>query len=204
MERIFTEIYRSNAWGSAESASGPGSTRKSTAALREALAAAFRELQVRVLLDAPCGDFNWIEPIADVMDHYIGVDIVPELVAKNLRRHAGPRRTFVKLDLSQDSLPRSDAVLCRDCLIHFSVADAERALANLRRSGARYLVTTTFVGGERVNADIETGQWRPLNLQRPPFSFPQPLRLIDERCLHTKGIYADKRLGIWPMADVPA
>lgn len=202
MERIFTEIYRSNAWGSEESASGPGSTEQSGASFRDDLLAVLQDLGACTLLDAPCGDFNWIGPVADALDQYIGVDVVPEIIAANLRRHAGPKRTFLRLELTHDRLPPADVVLCRDGLVHFSFPDLWRALANLRRSGARYLITTTFIG-DRENEEIATGGWRPLNLERPPFSFPPPERLIDERWL-TGGIYADKRLGVWRMGDVPA
>jgi len=203
MENVFTEIYRSNAWGGTESVSGPGSTQQRGASFRDDLLAALHDLGTRALLDAPCGDFNWIGPVADAIDRYIGVDVVPEIIAGNLRRHSGPNRQFLRLDLTRDPLPPADVVLCRDTLVHFSFADIWRALANLQRSDARYLITTTFIG-DRENEEIATGGWRPLNLERPPFCFPPPQRLIDERCWHTGGIYADKRLGVWRMGDVPA
>ena len=31
---------------------------------------------------------------------------------------------------------------------------------------------------------------------------PTPEQMIDEKCLHTGGIYADKRLALWRLADV--
>src|SRR5262249_44319665 len=96
----------------------------------------------------------------------------------------------------------ADLVLCRDGLVHLSAADIWRALRNFRRSGADYLLATTFIG-DRVNVDIATGEWRPLNMQRPPFAFPAPAALIDERCRHTGGIYADKRLALWRFEDLP-
>jgi hypothetical protein len=100
-------------------------------------------------------------------------------------------------------LPAADLVLARDALVHFSHNDIFQALANLRRTGANYLITTTFLG-DRCNEDIRTGEWRALNLQRPPFQLPAPLALIDEHCHHTDGIYSDKRLGLWRFADLPA
>jgi hypothetical protein len=44
------------------------------------------------------------------------------------------------LDLVRDPLPRADAVLCRDCLIHLSLEEGRRAPENIRRSGAAYLL----------------------------------------------------------------
>jgi hypothetical protein len=200
---IFSRIHRENAWGDAESVSGPGSTRARTAAFIDDLVTALRELEVRALLDVACGDFNWTGPVADAVDRYIGVDIVPALIEANRVRHGGPRREFLLLDVTRDLLPAADAVLCRDCLVHFSFADAGVALANIRRSGARYLIATTFVD-RPDNAEVRTGGWRTLNLEAAPFHFPPPLRLIDERRTADGGRYRDKRLGIWPVASLPS
>ena len=50
-----------------------------------------------------------------------------------------------------------------------------------------------------ANAEIETGDWRPLNLGLPPFGLPAPVRLIDEG---NRGDQSDKRLGVWRLADI--
>lgn len=202
MEQIFCDIYRVNAWGNDESVSGPGSTMKRGAAFIDELAHVLRILDVRSLLDAPCGDFNWVAPIAGRMEKYLGIDIVKELVLENERRYGSPNAGFLQMDVSCDPLPRADAILCRDCLVHFSHEDIWMTLNNVRRSQALYFITTTFVG-PRENENIKTGGWRPLNLQRLPFCFPEPLRLIDEHCDHTDGAYADKRLGVWRVLDLP-
>jgi hypothetical protein len=195
---IFSRIHRENVWGSPESASGPGSTQARAADFLDDLLATLHDLEVRVLLDAACGDFNWAGPVADAVDRYIGVDVVPDLIAVNRVRHADPRREFLRLDLTRDALPAADAVLCRDCLVHFSFADAWAAIRNVQRSGARYLIATTFVDRPR-NAEARTGRWRTLNLEAPPFNFPPPLRIIDERRTSDGGRYRDKRLGVWPL-----
>lgn len=196
MEEVFTAIFHDNAWGSAESVSGPGSTRERTAALVEDLRALLRQLGVRTLLDAPCGDFHWMGEAADAVESYIGVDVVGELVAENQRRFGNDRRRFLHLDLVRDPLPPADLILCRDCLVHFSFADVDRALAGFRASGAGYLLTTTFAG-ERKNVDVPTGAWRPINLELAPFHLPKPLLSLDERCTHSRGLYRDKRLALW-------
>ena len=53
------------------------------------------------------------------------------------------------------------------------------------------------------NEDIETGGWRPINLEREPFRLPPPIAYVDELCQHTNGIYADKRLGVWRLQEIP-
>jgi hypothetical protein len=199
---IFGRIYRENAWGDSESVSGPGSRQDRAIAFVDDLVAALRQLEVRTLLDAACGDFNWTAPVADAVDHYIGADVVAELIAANQARHASPRRTFLQCDLTRDALPAADAVLCRDCLVHFSLDDVWTALEHIRDSGARHLIATTFDDRTR-NDDVRTGGWRTLNMQAPPFAFPAPLLSIDERCMNGNGRYRDKRLGVWAVASLP-
>ena len=200
---VFGDIFRRNAWGDGESVSGPGSTRARGADFTADLLALLRRLDTRTLLDAPCGDFNWMAEVAGSVERYVGVDVVPELVEHNLRHHLTGRRSFALADVSRDPLPAADVVLCRDCLVHFSHRDVWATLANFRRSGSRYLLTTTFVARGR-NGDIRTGSWQPLNLQAAPFHFPPPLELVDERCTHTGGIYRDKRLAVWELASLPS
>jgi SAM-dependent methyltransferase len=202
MRRIFTKIYTSKSWGDCESASGPGSTRERAGAFLPDLIALVQKLGATTLLDAPCGDFNWAAPLADAVAHYIGVDVVEAAIAANQQRWSSPSRQFLCRDIVRDPLPSADVILCRDALVHLSHADILAALANMRHSGAEYLILTTFIG-DRSNPDIRNGEWRPLNMEREPYSYPPPRELIDERCHHTGGIYADKRLGLWPTSDLP-
>ncbi|MBB5849959.1 class I SAM-dependent methyltransferase [Amycolatopsis umgeniensis] len=195
----FTYIFRSRLWSSS-SVSGPGSESVQTRRLRELLPGLLDRFGVRTLLDLPCGDFGWLSEVDLALERYIGADIVPDLVELNATRFRDdPVREFRVLDLTDDPLPSVDLVLCRDCLVHLSFADIERALRNLRRSGSRYLLTTTFTE-LGTNADIATGDWRPVNLCREPFGFPEPLAVLVEGCTEENGAYADKSLGLWEIA----
>jgi hypothetical protein len=190
--RIFRLIHKHNLWGNAASVSGSGSTLESTEAIRQAIPGLLQSLAVRSLLDAPCGDFFWMRrmELPEVM--YVGIDIVPTLIQENQSLYGGPSRRFEVRDL----------VLCRDCLVHLPFAEALAALRNFRRSGAQFLLTTTFDERSK-NHDIAPGEWRPLNLRLPPFNFPAPLSAIDERSTENGGIYSDKRLALWKFDDLP-
>jgi hypothetical protein len=199
----FSYIYDTNLWGAA-SRSGIGSDLDATARIRAALPDMVRELNARVLLDIPCGDFGWLSQTELAVDEYIGADIVPAIVERNRSQYGHDRRRqFVQRDITRDPLPRADVVLCRDCLVHLSNADVFRAFQNLKRSGGRYLLTTTFVELDG-NADITSGDWRPLNLRLPPFTLPEPLRVILEGCTEESGAYADKALGLWEVDALPS
>jgi hypothetical protein len=185
-----------------ESLSGPGSSLAQTVELRQRLPLLLEQLRIRSLLDAPCGDFNWMRSVRLEIDACVGVDFLEELVTENQRRDGTPSRTFRRLDLRADPLPAMDAVLCRDCLVQMSFTDALAVLRNFKRSNARYLLTTTFPGRQE-NLDTSRCQWRPLNLELPPFGFPPPLRTITEKCSEAGGAYQDKTLAVWALSALP-
>lgn len=197
---IFSDIYRKNYWGSADSRSGAGSDLAQTEELRRNLPILVNEFGIRSMLDIPCGDWHWMKEVALGID-YTGADIVPELIERNQLQYGDGRHRFVSLDLTKDDLPQVDLVFSRDVLVHLSFGDIFAALRNLRTSGSIYLLTTTFTG-RKGNADILTGQWRPLNLQKPPFDFPQPLKLINEKCTEGDGSWGDKSVGLWKISDL--
>ena len=198
----FQRIHETNLWGAATSASGLGSEDEATGVLQAALPTLLSELGISSLLDAPCGDARWIGQASLNVD-YVGVDIVPELVeaARAYAAHSALNRRFLRADITADALPRVDAVLCRDCLVHLSFDNIARALDNFARSGATWLVTTTFPDW-MTNADIEDGDWRPLNFMRSPFDWPEPFRLLNEGCDEADGGYRDKSLGVWRLRDL--
>lgn len=193
-EAIFTYLYRTSRVAEPED--------PATEVLRVEVPKLLRKRRARSVLDLPCGDFGWLSRADLTGIEYTGGDIVPDLVAGNSRRYGGPGRRFQCLNLTRDPLPRVDVVLCRDGLVHLGYPHIFRAFANLRRSGSTYLLATTFLELD-ANAEIDTGDWRPLNLCLPPFALPEPLEVIVEDWTADDGAYADKALGMWRVADLP-
>ena len=195
--RTCTAIHDANAWGNIESISGPGSTIARSADFQHDLLALLDPLDIRSLLDVPCGDVNWMrEVLAARPLAYTGADIVEAWIARNTRMRAAAQRRFLCVDMTRGDLPRADLILRRDGLVQLSFADARAALRNFRRRQPRFLLTTTFIN-RRQNRNVATGGWRTLNLEAAPFRLSPPLAVIDERCVHSEGIYRDKRLGLW-------
>lgn len=200
-QAVFTKIYRDNGWGDTQSVSGTGSTLEQTAVLRQKLQRLLSDYHIASMLDIPCGDFHWMKEMDLRGIDYTGADIVEDIIARDNQSFASNNIHFKKLNLLQDALPRVDLILVRDCLVHFSFADIRAALRTICASGSTYLLTTTF-SDRKKNADIITGQWRPLNLLQPPFALPAPLRLINEHCTEGRGQFADKCIGLWRIADI--
>ena len=200
-EGIFTKIYKNNEWNGSESVSGVGSDWNQTRHIAKELPILFSKLKVSKILDVPCGDFNWMRKVALNDIYYIGADIVEDIVDANNEKYSHASRIFKKLNLIEDSLPQSDIVFCRDCLVHLSYKDIYLALNNICHSNSCYLITTTNPLHVK-NEDIMTGEWRRLNLEIEPFNFPRPVELLNERCTEREGADSDKSLGVWYIDDI--
>ena len=194
-KKVFTQKRRENAWGSSESLSGPGSELEKTKTLIMELPKLFNSKGIKSILDIPCGDFNWMKNVDLSAVDYIGADIVDELTLENLKNYSSEGRKFLTLDLITDKLPKVDLIFVRDCFVHLSYKDIMNAINNIKRSGCKYLFTTTFVD-YRDNHDIITGDWRPINLQDAPFNFPAPeYTLIEDP--QSSEEFRDKAMGLW-------
>jgi hypothetical protein len=198
---VFTQIYNTNGWGAVDSVSGPGSDLHCTRGIVDVLPKLFNEYRVATMLDVPCGDFHWMKTVDLQKVKYIGADIVDALIRENIASYQNDRIEFQSVNLCEDHLPRVDLVFCRDCLVHLSFSHVWSAIANICRSESTYLLTTTF-SNRQHNHDIATGEWRPLNLEIPPFNLPRPLVLIHEMAAEDAGQYSDKALGLWRIDDI--
>lgn len=201
MKLKFSYIYTTNHWGGEDSISGRGSDLMQTSNIRDEIPLIIRKMNVKTLLDAPCGDFFWMKEIELYVDKYIGIDIVPELIEKNHEKYGNEKREFLLLDITEKiPLSKFDLILCRDCLVHFSFNDAFSAIKNFKKSGSKYFLTTTFPG-IKENNNIITGFWRPINLELSPFNFPKPINLIMD-CTAVESKSTEKYLGLWKLEDI--
>lgn len=206
IKQVFDAIYHNKGWWCREKDgasgvtthvhSGAGSTMLQTARVRQQLPLLLQSLGVRKCIDVPCGDFHWMRTVdLSFLDVYIGIDIVPDLIAINQKKYAHEKRKFLVADVTTDVLPCVDLILCRDCLAHLCNAAIFKAITMLKKSGSTYLLVTT-IPCQESNRDIATGDWRALNLELPPFNFPQPLQIIEEG-------WDNKALALWRISDLP-
>lgn len=202
-EKIFTPKYGVRRLKDPvnRSYSGPGSTMKRTLALREALPALLDEIQCEVMIDAPCGDFKWMQHVNLPVKRYIGVDVIRQLVKMNSSKYGNEKRSFIHLNLIEDVLPKADVVFNRDMMIHLSYADIAKMIDRLKQSKCTYFLTSHFPE-QSSNRDIQTGDWRPINLEIAPFNFPAPIAIIDEKYTVNMA-YTDKCMALWKITDLP-
>lgn len=201
LKEKFSKVYEENIFRGGVSRSGEGSDLVQTDVIRREIPRLLQELDIKTFLDAPCGDWYWMRHVDLPVERYIGLDIVEALVAKNQSEFGDAKISFQCVNLAEGNLPKADLIFSRDCLVHLSFADALKIIANFKRSGAKYLLTTTFAGRDK-NEDLGDGFWRPLNKQLAPFNFPNPIRLINEGCTEGNNLFTDKCLGLWLLQDI--
>ncbi|MES2987755.1 MAG: methyltransferase domain-containing protein [Pseudomonadota bacterium] len=193
----FRTIYRNKRWsGDREdrpSLSGSGSTLPATQNLRAALPAFLTEVGAKSLLDAGCGDYYWMRTV-ELPCGYIGADIVDTVIAANQNAFGDATHQFVCIDGAAEPLPEADVVMCREVLFHLSLADGAALLANIRRTGARYLLATTEPR-VRFNPDIPTGAFREINLANAPYRLGEPFRTLPDG----DGINPNRVMGVWKL-----
>ena len=167
---IFQEIYRQDHWGGG---SGVGSHVSATQAYRSILASVLGGSDVRSVVDAGCGDWQFSRLVDWSSVRYLGFDIVPELIGENEEQHGSDRVRFECADVRVTVLPKADMLICKDVLQHW---DIESILRFLRRSEGRYrymLITNdianTHIAPDALNSEISIGDWRTLDLEVEPF-----------------------------------
>lgn len=197
---IFTDIYDINMWHEDESASGEGSTMEATKTVRQILPQVIEKYQIKSMLDIPCGDYNWMKTI-DKKCHYIGSDIVKDIIKNNQEQYTSDKVSFQVLDMTKDSLPKVDMIFCKDCFQHLSYENVAAAINNFKRSGSKYLLVSSFPRTWR-NHDIYDGDYRPLNICIKPFNLPKPIYKFREVSI-SAGVSSDKYMYLYEIVSLP-
>ncbi|MEI8356602.1 MAG: methyltransferase domain-containing protein, partial [Deltaproteobacteria bacterium] len=175
--------------------SGSGSEVANTGKIRTELPRVIENLKVESLLDVGCGDWNWMR-LVELPCEYIGVDIVPSVIARNVAEFGATGRSFYVLDAVEEPLPDCDAIFLREVVFHLSFLDARKLLRNILQSRARFLFATTD-SDTTANTDIRSGDFRILNLNLTPFCFPDPFMDIPD-----DGVCQARRIGVWKIDEL--
>lgn len=200
----FALICENNLWGSRESVSGEGSEAHYTENLRHWLEHAVPRYQVRSIVDAPCGDFNWMRLVLPRLTvTYNGIDIVESVIVGNTARYGSDSVSFNVGDIRSARIPDCDLLIIRDCLFHLSYNDIDQVLKNLSNARFRLLLTSTHIVEQGfVNTDIPSGEFRRIDVFQSPFCFRRAsvLDAVDD---YPAGYHTRRQLVLLAKSDVP-
>ena len=200
----FDRVYLNNLFLGRESLSGEGSTLNSTRIIQAEIIKIVKEFTINSILDLPCGDLNWMQMIfGSITAEYTGADISESVIKANKEKF--PTKNFIQMDIYREVPKKYDLIFCRDLLVHMPLEEGLTSIKNFRQSGSKYLLTTTFSDRKnnlKLDYSKKIVQWRPLNLSLPPFNFPRPELLINEKCMEHNGRFSDKCLGLYDLSKL--
>jgi 2-polyprenyl-3-methyl-5-hydroxy-6-metoxy-1,4-benzoquinol methylase len=205
---VFSKIYEKDLFNvggnnvNPISKSGPGSDMVQTKEIIDKLPFFINKYKITSVLDIPCGDFYWMNKVGLLETSYIGADIVEKLIKKNKDKFTTDKVKFISLDILTDDLPKVDLILCRDLFVHLKNDQIEIALKNIKKSGSKYLLTTSFKERFSNVENLIIGGWRPLNLEIEPFNFKNSIDEIFENCTEGEMKFTDKYLLLFEIKDL--
>ena len=165
---VFTDIYDRNLW---HHGSGTGSLPQTTGPYRDMLARFLRDNAISSVVDFGCGDWQ----LSSLMDwtgiDYLGLDVVPGVVAANRARFAAPGIRFEPIRALED-LPPADLLLCKDVLQHLPLGEIEACLGVFATRYRCALITNDVLPDTWLNVAVPHGACRPIRIDLPPFARP--------------------------------
>ena len=160
----FQRIYEQQLWGGG---SGHGSRRTTTEPYRQLLQQLLAEKQVRRVVDLGCGDWQFSRLIDWEGIQYLGVDVVPAVIEANRKMYGRPNIAFECADVRNWQATNADLYILKDVLQHWPDCDIKAFLS--RMADRRMLITNSAPSADHVDLDL-AGEFRPLDLRRPPFN----------------------------------
>lgn len=189
---IFTKIYKENKWGKG---SGPGSYEKNTVLYRELLQNYFNDQRFHTIVDFGCGDFQIMKLINVPLDKiYKGIDIVPEVIEQNKKFYAKANIKFYLIkDLykinPQDQIVKSDLLIVKDVLMHWSNKKIQYFIDQILPHFKYALITHDIAEDDKLNKNITTGKFRPIDITYPPFSVKNAKMILEYEGGGRKRVY---------------
>lgn len=137
-------IYQNNLWGGGKQDfySGQGSHKQKIVepyiqVVSDWLDSFDQQLSI---CDLGCGDFNVGRQLVGHSKSYVGIDVVKELIQRNIRLFQTKNVTFQCLDMVREELPKADCAIVRQVFQHLSNHEILTVLSKLKEY--RFLVLT--------------------------------------------------------------
>ena len=166
MENEFKDIYDNDKWGHG---SGVGSHLKNVKNYMSFLEEFLQNNNIRSVVDAGCGDWQFSKSINWSNVNYKGFDIVDSVVESNIKNFSGKYVSFEIYNGNPDDLPSADLLIVKDVLQHLPHMDIHKFINNF--SKYKYCLITNCINphGKTINLNINRGDFTFLDLRLDPF-----------------------------------
>jgi hypothetical protein len=99
--------------------SGGGSTLEAARDYIDFVQKFIKDHNIKTVIDAGCGDWEFMYHMDLSNIEYIGYDIVKFVIEKNIKKYSTPHISFRHGNIVEIDLPIADLLLCKDVLQHF-------------------------------------------------------------------------------------
>lgn len=191
IKNAFQKIYETQYWvtenSEGESLSGDGSRLQNTELIRSAITNILREFKIHKMLDASCGDWNWMKEIASFLPQYTGLDIASYVIERNKKYECENIKFINEASLSflkKAGDKEYDLILIRHTLEHLPTSYNIQLLNEVKRTTKYALITSTAHETDQTNKTEVFGGYAPINLLKSPYYhlLDSPKREIDDYC----------------------
>jgi hypothetical protein len=204
----FTKIYELGYWtvnynGITSGPSGAGAIRDGAVSFLEFLQNFVDSMNIKTIVDMGCGDFQLLKHLI-LPDHirYLGLDIVDDIILHNTEKYAKANMKFEIINEFEELEKYSgDLLIIKDVLQIWNVEQIQYFIKKILPKYKYAIIVNNslpLAGQKEQNADIVSGDSRPVNLGAPPFNVK--LEVIKEYsgygrrkriCLYTNPKLAD-------------
>lgn len=171
-ESVFTRHYDfGDDWGKnsdGEGFSGSGSLVHFARPYMNFLQDFVKNNEIKSVVDAGCGDWTFSRHMDWRGCDYIGFDVVKSVVERNQKYFSSPSIQFVHSNFIAMELPPADLLICKDVLQHCTNDDILAFISQFKNY--KHCLITNDIEPCDINTLIKRGEWRPVDLTKPPFN----------------------------------
>ena len=136
LKSVFTNIYLNGVWGKNSEGlgtSGGGSTVKAAKEYMQIVEEFIKKNNIKSIVDAGCGDWEFSQFIDWTGIDYMGFDIVAHVIERNQEKFQTDSVRFYQANIIQVNLPAADLLLCKDVLQHLGTQEINVFLSQLKK-----------------------------------------------------------------------
>jgi len=174
LKNVFDSIYQTGEWGideNNEGTSGSGSSVENSKPYFYYIQDFLREKNIKSVVDAGCGDWQFSRFIDWSNINYTGYDASNTVISKNLKNFAKKNIKFINENFKKADLPAADLLIIKDVLQHLSIENIQNAIKQF--SKFKYVIVVNDVDPVTLkaqNISIRDGEYRPLDITLRPFN----------------------------------